>query len=405
MNRIAEALCAALREPRQGEADAPDVASLTPAEWHQVAALAIRQRAGPLLLSRNHLPFPDDVRALLRARAESSARRVLLQQAAFRELAGAVAPLGISLVALKGLHLASAVYPSAALREMNDIDVLVRPEHVETVSTVARELGYRPLIEIPVPIALKAMYHAPLFLKGRVGLEVHWRLGRPDTVPLVEPEELWAMTSPTPMAANALTLPLEALLVHVCVHAGTHQLEQGMRPLCDVQAIITRSDGALSWPRVAELARRWNCERSVMLVLSLTHAALGVQIPDEVMDALSVERPSSAVLSVALAHVLADTSEIDGTSQPAGALLSTPGPLAKLRHIRDRIWLPDEFMATLYPNSGTGPLARAGVTARRISDVIRRHAWGLLRLATQKKSSARSALDRRNALVAWLRGR
>ena len=404
MNRIAEALCAALREGPAG-ASPNDLTGLTPAEWHEVAALAIRQRVGPLLYSRARLPMPDDVRALLRARAEVSARRALMQQAAFRELAAAIAPLGISLMALKGLHLATSVYASAALREMDDIDVMVRPEHVEAVSVVVRQLGYRPMSEVPVAIALKALHHVPGFRRGSVSLEVHWRLALPGTAPTVEPDELWRMARPTALAANARTLTPEASLVHICAHAGTHYFEQGLRPMCDVQAIVARSGNALSWPLVIELARRWSCERSMALVLSLAQDAFGVCVPDEVLDARSDQRPPREVLSVAMTLTLSGTREIYETTPAAGELLSMPGTWAKLRHLRDRIWLPEDLMATKYPDSGTGGLAKAGVTARRVSVLLRRHAWNLLRLATQRKSTARATLDRRNALITWLRDR
>lgn len=401
MNRTAEALCAALREGP----GAFDLDGLTPAEWHDVATLAIWQRVGPLLFSCRGLPVPDDVRAVLRSRAEVSARRALMQQAAFRELAAAVAPLGISLIALKGLHLATSVYASAALREMDDIDVVVRPEHVEAVSAVARQLGYRATGEVPVALALKALHHVPGFRRGSVSLEVHWRLGLPGTAPTVEPDELWTMAEPTALAVNARTLTPEALLVHICAHAGTHYFEQGLRPMCDVRAIVARSGNALAWPLVIELARRWNCERSTALVLSLTRDAFGVSVPDDVLDARSDKRPSREILSLAMTLTFSGTREIYETTPAAGELLSLPGTWAKLRHLRDRIWLPEDLMATKYPDSGTGGLARAGVTARRISVLLRRHAWNLLRLATLRRSTARATLDRRNALITWLRDR
>lgn len=404
MNRTGEALCAALRDgPALGSQI--DLAALTPAQWHDVAALAIRQRVGPLLYSRSGLPIPDDVRARLRARADISVRRVLMQQAAFRELAAAVEPLGISLIALKGLHLATSVYPSAGLREMNDVDVLVHPDHVEAASDAVRSLGYRSMGDIPVQIALKAMHHVPRFLRGSVGLELHWRLAPPGEAPLVEPNELLTMVMPSALAGNAHALNPEPLLVHVCAHAGTHHLEQGVRPLCDVQAIVSRSAGALAWPLVVDLARQWNCERSVVLVLSLARNALAVDVPDEVLDALSAVPPSPDVLRLAMIQALSETGEIYETSSAAGALLATPGARAKLRHLRDRVWLPDDLMATLYPDAGTHRLARAGVAARRVSDLIRRYLWSLLRLISRRNSSARAALDRRNVIIAWLRNR
>jgi len=299
MNRIGEALCAALRE------DTTTPLTLTPDDWRAVATLAIRQRVGPLLFSRKHLPFPDDVRAQLRARAEVSAKRVLMQQAAFRELAARVAPHGISLIALKGLHLATSVYPSPVLREMNDIDVMVRPEQVETVSDVVRALGYRPLGEIPVAIALKAMHHVPRFIKGQIGLEVHWRLAPAGTPPTVEPEALWSGARPLGLAPNAMTLAPEDLLVHICVHAaGLHHFEQGIRPLCDVLTMLSVWRDRLDWDGVVERARAWQCDRSVAIVLTLAQSRLGAPLPAEVLANMADARPSAAIVDLAFTQAL-----------------------------------------------------------------------------------------------------
>lgn len=401
MNRSGEALCAALSEGPAGF----DFDGLTPDDWREVAALAIRQRVGPLLFSRSHIPFPEEVRTTLRARAALSARRCLLQQAAFRELAAAVEPQAIPLMALKGLHLATSVYPNAALREMNDIDVLVRPEHVEPVSSAARRLGYRPVVEFPVARAIGAMHHVPRFLNGKVGLEVHWRLATPGAPPRVEPDDLWTVAEPSPLSGHARQLSPEALLVHVCAHAGSHHLEQGIRPLCDVQAIITRFAGTLSWPLIVELARQWQCERSVALVLLLAQSTLGVAVRDDLPGALSIRRPSSSMLELAITQMLSETRDIYETSPAAGELLSTRGLWAKWGHLRERIWLPPHLMEAQYPDAGTGRLARAGIPARRLFDMIRRHAFGLLRLASRRTGVARAALDRRNVLIAWLRER
>lgn len=402
MNRIGEALCAALatggRAASSGACD-----TLTRSEWHAVAALARQQRVGPLLSSRNP-PCPDDVRAVLRAGAEASSCRALMHKAAYRELTAAATARGISLVALKGLHLATTMYASPGLREMNDIDVLVRPDQVAALSDVARELGYRPLREVPVPVALKVGHHLPRFRKNLVSLEVHWRLGPPGSEPRVEPGELWALTAPFPQGAGVSLVP-EALLVHVCAHAAMHHFEQGLRPLCDVQAILRRPSGGFTWPLMLHLARRWQCERSVALVLSLSHDTLGVEVPEAVMHSLAAHRPSAGLRRLALTHTLSDVSQVYDTPPAAGQLLSTPGVRGKVQHVWTHVWLPASTMAFLYPSAGTGPVARAVIVVCRAVGLVRRHAPGFFRLATRGHAGTRSALDRRNTLAAWLRQR
>ena len=400
MTPAAHHLLAALHDP--SGRDEALLAGLTGQDWTDVAQLAIRQRVGPLLLSRPGLRLPASVRATLHARAQQSAIRVLRQQAAFRELAGALAPVGITLIILKGLHLATAVYPSAGLREMNDIDALVRPEHVEAVSGIVRSLGYRPLGEVPVPIALKAMHHVPRFIRTGVGLEVHWRLAAPGAVPRAEPEELWGTPDASELAPNARTLTVEQLLVHLCAHAATsHHFEQGLRPLSDVQTLLERPGATLSWDVVADTAERWGCMRSVSLVLTLAHRLLGAKLPAEVLRQYPDVPPG--VVSLAAEQIFADSALIYDTSVHAGELLTKPTVSAKLRYFVSRVFLPPEQLATMFPDMKPGLRSQAIVATKRVRDLLVRHGYSLLVATLRPRSALRHTLDQRNALADWIR--
>jgi len=50
---------------------------------------------------------------------------------------------GIPVLLFKGFHLSEFVYPVAGARFHGDVDLLVRPEHVERASRIAQELGWR----------------------------------------------------------------------------------------------------------------------------------------------------------------------------------------------------------------------------------------------------------------------
>lgn len=400
MNRIGEALCASLRE-RSAGASPVDLNTLTSAEWHQVAALAVRQRVAPLLYARTGLPIPAEAQTVLRNRAAASAQRALMLQAVVRQVADEAATRGISIVALKGIHLGTTVYTSAGLREMNDVDILVRPEHAEDLGSILRGMGYRAENDLPVSIALKARHHLPRFIKSGIEWEVHWRLAPPGSVPHVEPEELWSHIVPFPLRPNVCALNAEALLVHICVHAASHQLEQGLRPLCDVQAILS-AHPAIQWPVVVALAHAWRGERSVALVLTLARTTLGVDVPDDVLNALTPGETASAPASLALAHALTGAGEIHDLSMSVGALVVSRGVAEKWRLIRDRVFLPEHLMAALYPEVRAGSRRRV---VGRFAYLLTRHFRSVLKLSTRKKGAAREALDRRHTLVEWLRGR
>lgn len=395
-------LLAALHEPVGRDDDL--LRRLTEAEWTAVADLALGLRVGPFLRSRRGLPLPEGINAILRQRFEATTRRALIHQAALKELANRLAAEGIPVIALKGVHLAQSVYPSLGLREMTDIDVLVRPEHLEAVVKVGRDLGYRQHIEIPTALALKTMYELPNLIRGQVGIDVHWRLGRPGDPPAVEPSELWDRAVPSALAGNIAALSPEDALLHVCTHA-THPLpfEQGIRALIDVLMMVSQWGPTLSWETVVDRAGAWRCERGVALVLTLAHARLGAPVPRWVLDRSGLRRPPSAILDLAIAQATSDTKQIRATPEAAGRMVERSTFKRKIRMVVDTVLLPDEQMATFYRWHRPTRLSRAIAVPARALSLVRRYGWRLLTAGLRRQDGVRVALDRRHALTDWVR--
>jgi len=400
MNRIAEALCAALREPGQHNVAAPDALRLTTAEWQQVAALAIRQRVGPLLQSHLHLPLPDDVGALLQARAEYAARRVLLQQMAFRELAAAVAPLGLTLVALKGTHLAAAVYESPAQREMADMDVLTSADQLHAVSEVAMQLGYT------VPrLGGASHHHLPTMVRGLVGLELHWQLAPGELGVRADVEGLLQRAVALDGVPGAKGLCTEDLLLHTCLHAADHHVfEMGLRSLCDVQAIVAREGHRIDWRTLTARSRAWGTERGLALVLTLAHRHLGVPVPDLVLQELHDALPQEDIIDAASGFLMEDAANLAGTSEAATQLLTLDTHAQRLRHIADQLVKPETTRPGPKVSGGRRWRGAPALVTRAVGLAWRHGGW-LWRASREKDSPLRDALDTRNTLAEWIRGR
>jgi hypothetical protein len=375
MQPAARHLLAALHEP-QGR-DHALLARLGDAEWAEVADLAIRQRVGALLLSqsRTGLVLPSEASRKLEERTRAGALRSLRLQAALRQLATAVAPQGIDLIVLKGLHLACAVYPHAHLREMADIDILVDERHLPTVSASASTLGYRP-----VEAGLATHHLAPIVRDG-VSLELHYSIdSRAHGSPIVASDVAELETAV--FAPNVKFLITEDLFVHLCMHAAdSHVFESGVRSLCDIQALIAARGPAIRWERVAARAAQWNCERSVAAIIAMCRRDLGVHVAAEATRLFPA--PPIGITDAALCHMF-DTEKV--TSEAAAKFATAGGVLAKARIAFDRI---------------TQPTQESRIS--RIAGLYKRHAGWLFRaeLATDEKQ--RRSLQRREDLTQWLR--
>ncbi len=375
---------------------------LTGDEWTAVAALAVRQRVGPLLYSRADLPIPAEVRATLRTRAEQTARRTLQLQAALRELAAQLAPLGVPLVVLKGMHLALAAYPSAGVREMADIDVLVPPAAVQPLLDQAGALGYQLAVQIPLALALQTRHELQIG-RGPIRWDIHWRLAAPGSPPHVSADELLTRATPCSLAGGVRTLSREDAFVHVCAHAaGDTPFEQGIRSLCDIAYMTTAWSGELAWEDIMTRSRAWRCERGVTLTLAMARHALGAVVPAHVQRWLEAEGPPAEILRIALAQATATGQTITPTGP--GRLLDEGTLWSKLRASIAAATLPDAELTLLYPWHTRHPLSRAAAITARAASLTRRYAWQLLRARLRPGDALGQTLARRHAVSGWLRG-
>jgi hypothetical protein len=400
MQPAARHLLAALHE-QQGR-DHALLAGLGESDWDAVADLAIRQQVGALLYNQRDLPISAGARDTLRERAKSSALRSLRFQATLRQLVNRLAPAGIELIVLKGMHLALSVYSTSAQREMGDIDVLVPAAKAFEVQETAKAMGFRPIYQTAEDLAVQISHHLPPLQKGAVGLEVHYQLSPPQDSVEVDIEGVLARTRPVPGLGQLRQLCDEDLVLHLCFHAANnHVLEMGLRPLCDLQAVLRQAAGTLDWTDLARRAKEWKCERSVALMLRLTERFLGAPVPKALFVSSAFEVPDQ-VLDEAIQLLAEDLTTLGNKGREAGRTISMRGARAKWRHVVDRIRLHPAELAALYPGSERGGWRRGVAIGRRVADLLRRNSGWFLRAASGLDSDLRRMIDRRNRLITWL---
>jgi hypothetical protein len=86
---------------------------------------------------------------------------------------------GIKHVLLKGMALEYSIYGARGLRQMNDTDILIRPDEAEKAWYLLQRNGftiYTPKSPLHLKIMKKISYHLPALYKDGYSLEIHTRL-------------------------------------------------------------------------------------------------------------------------------------------------------------------------------------------------------------------------------------
>ena len=387
---------------------AADLTGLGEAEWEAFLALATEQRIRPLLYQRLNergldAVVPDRVMAALRAVYRQTALRTMRFQAELAALAQALAAQDVPLLALKGIWLARAVYANPALREMNDVDVLVHREHLPAALDVLTQRGYTPSQEVDIEVNTATMHHLPRFLKADVaGFEIHWSLCRLNRSYSINTDELWERVVPAQIGrVSLLGLAPEDLLLHLCLHTSyQHQFVFGLRPSCDIAAVIERYGIALDWAVVCERARRWRWQRGVYLALRLAADLVGAAVPEDVMAALQPVILDEAILATARQQIFTQKAFSTQTTSRAIALRLQPGILPKLLYARRQLFPPQAALRLLYGRSAIPdwiPL----YYATHIGKFIQRYSRTVWNTVTRDRSTL-ELLERKNVVHEWL---
>jgi hypothetical protein len=198
----------------------------------------------------------------------------------------------IPCIILKGIALAEHVYPSIAMREMSDVDILVKKEDLFKSDECLFSLGYTSrdstlekalLNPVGYLASLEYRRNAPSLLN----LHVHWHPVN-TSVPAVmfaeriDTSRLWENAEKTIIAdCQVLTLCPEHMIIYLCEHALRvgHSFDR-LILVCDIFYAIKAFEHIIDWDFVTEESRRFNLSRFVYHGLSIVKRHTALDIPD-----------------------------------------------------------------------------------------------------------------------------
>ena len=384
------------------------IAALLPEEWQSLLALVAVQRIRSLFwhrLKQKGLArsVPAEVAHALQEAFQQITMRNLFHYGELRMLLTALNTEGIPLILLKGIYLADAVYESAGLREMRDIDVLARPTDLARIVTILADMGYTSPQPICPEITLQTHQHLPPMIKaGRATFEIHWNIVGPEESWFVDHEWLWQQSVPVQIAGcAALTLSPEALLLHLCLHTSYHhQFAFGLRPSCDIATVITRSGPALDWRAVADQAVCNGWQRGVYLALRLAQELVGAKIPDYVLERLRPADMTDTLLATVRSQVFGDKRIAASIPVRLAEFLESRSFIDKMRIFWQRVFVSRAVMASKYP-APVDSMRLYGYYPKRVFDLLRHHGHNLKKYH-QNNAPLKGTVERANVIAAWL---
>jgi hypothetical protein len=279
-------------------------------DWEEIVRLAIDRGVMPLLYQ-----------ALKQLDAECVPRAILLQLQALhrmnglkniahtKELLNVMARLelaGIETIAFKGVALAAACYGNVALRQFNDLDLLVRQQDFWRAKEILLELGYRSTC---LAAAEQEMYHrhlqislaqsdadtkmlnqrfadSPLHCNPEHSIDLHWGIPPRQIANPARVELIWQNPHKIELMGRSIaTFSPEVALVTQCLNVAKDALDRPIKPICDIAQVV-KAYPQLDWHLAVAIASQLRCQRLFEIGLGLMHDLLDVPLPKFIIATL-----------------------------------------------------------------------------------------------------------------------
>jgi len=313
--------------------------SPTTNEWDDLVVMAIALGLAPLLyrrLTQSGLSIPPLALAKLAVTHKAHAKRneEIGQQLA--EIVAACAAQGVDVLVLKGALLAPVIYEEPALRPMNDIDLLFRPEALPKAAAVLESLGYVGKYKNPDqgPGVTKhistyrrsgneAATPNPYLSAGgdrmvepHTSLEESWFGLKVDITPGV-----WERAVPVELhGQSAYRLSVADMLLHLAVHAAFHVIMGAsvFVQLYDIGQLLRVWRADLDWSQFISLVRTARAQPFVYAALYWANHLYKISLSDKWLPELAQE---CSPRLVAYVNALDATGLLQRTQHPPLATL------------------------------------------------------------------------------------
>jgi len=264
--------------------------------WSYLLPAAQRHGLVPLLYTHLHSSAQDAVptywRGLLRGYFHENLRRSMYRTGLLIKILALLDSRGICALPYKGPVAAQLLYGNIALREFNDLDLLVRQEDIPETHAVLVSHGYAP--EFDSNGLLEARFRSPA---------AQYAYSDPDGAALIELHtEATLRYFPRPLVPGWLREDTEAvslagqqirvlapgkMLLALCVH-GAKDFWNQLKWVCDIAEFVRVYSG-FDWQHLLREARRMDCARMVLLPLFLARDLLGTTLPPECAEWLGAD--------------------------------------------------------------------------------------------------------------------
>lgn len=209
-------------------------------------------------------------------------------------IAGQFEKAGVPVMVLKGAALNLTLYDRPDERPMSDLDLLIRPEHLEQAHALLERAGCLRSQVLVREDFFPRFYYEIEYRSGAiqpVTIDLHVRPFRPLRYSRFVPDDaLWSRARQVAIGRSSVWLPgATDMLIHLAAHSSIHGNGQ-VRWLEDIRRWVRTREDEIDWHQLRETSAAWRLSLPVLTGLRKAEAALGSFCPPQALRLLEQAR-------------------------------------------------------------------------------------------------------------------
>jgi hypothetical protein len=279
-------------------------------KWDYTLKLAIENGMAPLVYKKipllgNGSMVPEGVKEKLSQTYLKTLSRNMVLYEHFRQIATEFSKVGIDVIPLKGIYLAEFLYKDIGLRQMSDIDLLVRNEDATKSIEILENLGYQKSLSLEEFIDNRVDHHhlTPM-IKCGVSIEVHTKLHRKSEDYSIDINGIWSNSIDYSITGCSVkAMDFSHLIIHNCVHLDKHfkKKKYHLKSFIDISLLVGVFREKIDWNAIDELCENYMCKdilhRYLVIISTFLDANVSKNISDNKSCLITKEDYSTFVMT------------------------------------------------------------------------------------------------------------
>jgi hypothetical protein len=286
-------------------------------DWEQFIVLVDRHRMPVLVYISLHKYadglVPAETLKLLKERSTISRIQAMQYATELARLLKIFAAHGISVIPLKGALLSQQLFNDPCIRHSKDLDIMVRPEHIDLADQLLKESGYDNIFpgfnptEKQKTYLYSIVYHFE-YKNNTSGLsvELHWR-GSLWTA--LQTQQLWAHSRDETWLGIPVFNPNDIYkLLYLCDHGAGHKWFR-LKWLSDIAQLLEQFPDT-DFSELLCTAEQLDLKKVLAQSLLLIHWLYGIALPEVFLSLIQDEGRVRYLAESSLKEMLFSEQEI-----------------------------------------------------------------------------------------------